>query len=188
MTEVGADSRPAGALIIDAVSLPNGGAVGMAHCPGRNHVDGSERRWNRNLGADLTSIEAWGARALVSLIEAQEFAGLGVPDLAIQIRRRRLDWYHLPIRDMCAPDDDFAPAWAKHGTPISQYLQDGEKIVVHCAGGLGRTGTVVARLLIDFGASPAEAVETVRRARPGAIESTAQENHVLDYVSRVRQA
>lgn len=188
MNKVGADSPPAGALVIDAIRFPSGGKAGMTHCPGRNHTDTLGRRWNGDLAADLTSIEAWGARALVSLIEAQEFAGLGVPDLAIQIRRRRFDWYHLPIRDMCAPDDDFARAWAKHGTPISQYLQDGEKIVVHCAGGLGRTGTIVARLLVDFGASPAEAIETVRRARRGTIESTAQENHVLDYASRVRQA
>jgi ADP-ribosyl-[dinitrogen reductase] hydrolase len=188
MAKVGADSLPAGALIIDAIRFPSGGKVGMTHCPGRNHIDTLGRRWNGDLAADLTSIEAWGARALVSLIEAQEFACLGVPDLAIQIRRSHLDWYHLPIRDMCAPDDDFARAWAKYGTPILQYLQDEEKIVVHCAGGLGRTGTVVARLLIDFGKSPVEAIETVRRARPGTIESTAQENHVLDYVSPVRQA
>lgn len=188
MTEVDPDSAPTGALIFDTVRVPGGGAIGMTHCPGRNHVDTLGRRWNGDLAADLTSIEAWGARALVSLIEAQEFARLGVPDLAIQIRRSHLDWYHLPIRDMCAPDDDFARAWAKYGTPISQYLQDEEKIIVHCAGGLGRTGTVVARLLIDFGKPPVEAIETVRRARPGTIESTAQENHVLDYVSRVRQA
>ncbi len=188
MTEVGTDSPPAGTLIIDSIRFPSGGKAGMTHCPGRNHIDTLGRRWNGDLAADLTSIEAWGARALVSLIEAQEFAGLGVPDLAIQTRRRRLDWYHLPIRDMCAPDDGFARAWAKPGTPILQDLQDGEKIVVHCAGGLGRTGTVVARLLVDFGMPPVDAIETVRRARPGAIESAAQENHVLDYVSRVRQA
>ena len=187
MTEVDPDSASAGALIIDAVRVPGGGAIGMAHCPGRNHVDGLGRRWNRDLGADLSSIEAWGARALVTLIEAREFASLGVPDLAIQIRRRQFDWVHLPIPDMCAPDADFARAWAKSGAPISRYLQDGEKIVVHCAGGLGRTGTVVARLLVDLGMPPAEAIATVRRARPGAIETTVQENHVLDYASRPRK-
>lgn len=188
MTIVGTDSPLAGTLIIDFVRFPGGGKVGMTHCPGRNHTDTLGRRWIGDLAADLTSIEVWGARALVSLIEAHEFEWLGVPDLAIQTRRSRLDWYHLPIRDICAPDDDFARAWAKYGTPILQHLQDGKKIVVHCAGGLGRTGTVVARLLVDFGMSPAEAIETVRRARRGTIESTAQENHVLDYVSRVRQA
>jgi ADP-ribosyl-[dinitrogen reductase] hydrolase len=186
MTELDADSAPAGALIIDSVRLPGGGAVGMVHCPGRNHVDALGRRWNRDLATDLTSIEAWGARALVSLIEMHEFARLGVPEMAIQIRRRRLDWYHLPIRDMGVPDNDFVRAWVKFGAPISQCLQDGGKIVVHCAGGFGRTGTVVARILIDFGMPPAEAVETVRQARPGAIETTAQENHVYDYTSRPR--
>ena len=123
---------------------------------------------------------------MVSLIEMHEFARLGVPEMAIQIRRRRLDWYHLPIRDMGVPDNDFVRAWVKFGAPISQCLQDGGKIVVHCAGGFGRTGTVVARILIDFGMPPAEAVETVRQARPGAIETTAQENHVYDYTSRPR--
>ncbi len=181
MTEVGADSPPAGAPVIDAIRFPSGGQAGMTHCPGRNRIDILGRRWNRDLGADLRSIEAWEARALVSLIEEHEFAWLGVPDLATQIRRHRFDWYQLPIRDTRAPGGDFARAWAKYGTPISQYLQDGGKIVVHCAGGLGRTGTLVARLLVDFGMSPAEAIETVRRARPGAIESSAQERHLLQY-------
>lgn len=188
MIEVGADSPPAGPLMVNSVRFPSGGKAGMTHCPGRNHTATSGPRWQGDLAADLASIEAWGARALVSLIETQEFAQLGVPDLASQVRQRRLDWYHLPIRDRCAPDDDFERAWAKYGPAILQYLQDGEAIVVHCAAGLGRTGTVVARLLIDFGASPAEAIETVRRARPGAIESAAQENHLRDYGSRVRQA
>ncbi len=188
MTELDADSAPAGALIIDSVRLPGGGAVGMVHCPGRNHVDASGRRWNRDLATDLASIEAWGARALVTLIEAREFAPLGIPGLAIQIRRGGLDWYHLPIRNMCAPDADFVRAWAKFGAPILRYLQDGNKIVVHCAGGLGRTGTMAARLLVDFGSPPAKAIEAVRRSRPGAIETAAQENHVLDYAIRIRQA
>ncbi len=183
MTKVSADPPPAGALIISVIRFPGGGQVGMTHCPGRNHIDALGRRWNRELAADLASVEAWGAGALVSLVEAHELAWLGVPDLAIRIRRSRLDWYHLPIRDMCAPDDDFARAWTKYGGPILRSLRDEKKIVVHCAGGLGRTGTVVARLLVDFGMPPAEAIEAVRRARPGAIESTAQENHLLDYAS-----
>ncbi len=179
MTQVDAGSAPEGALIINAVHFPGGGEVGMTHCPGRSHIDSLGRRWNRDLAADLASIEAWGARALVSLIDANEFARLGVPDLATRIQASRLLWHQLPIPDMCAPGDDFARAWAEHGARVLQYLNDGQKIVVHCAGGLGRTGTVTARLLVDFGMSPAQAIETVRRARPGAIETVAQERYVL---------
>ncbi len=159
----------------------------MTHCPGRNHLDAAGRRWSRDLTADLVSIEAWGAAALISLIEEHEFASLGVPDLAARMRSRRLDWYHLPIRDMCAPEGDFTSAWAKYDAPISRTLQEGRKIVVHCAGGLGRTGTVVARFLVDAGMAPANAIETVRRVRPGAIESAAQETHVFEHASRRRR-
>ncbi len=178
------DTPHTGALVIQAVQLPGGGWLGMTHCPGRSHVDATGCRWNRDLTADLATIEAWGAVALISLIETHEFAPLGVPDLAIKMAASRLDWYHLPIRDMCAPDDHFARAWAKCDASIWRILQEREKIVVHCAGGLGRTGTIVARLLVDAGIAPVEAIETVRRARPGAIESTAQEAHVFHYASR----
>jgi len=187
MTKEEPDSRPAGKLTINAIGLASGAKIGMSHCPGRNHLDSQGRRWTGDLAADLVTIEDWGAQALVSLIEAHEYAYLGVPDLASQIQRCHFDWYHLPIQDMGAPDKDFLRAWAKDGPSILQHLRDGKNILVHCAGGLGRTGTLVARLLIDFGMAPVTAIETVRRVRPGAIESTAQEDHILNYHSRSRE-
>lgn len=52
-------------------------------------------------------------------------------------------------------------------------------MVVHCRGGLGRAGTVGARLLVELGVTPAEAIQRVRQARPGAIETRQQERYVL---------
>jgi len=46
-------------------------------------------------------------------------------------------------------------------------------------GGYGRTGMVAARLLIEFGVEPEEAIARVRSARPGAIEMPQQEAWVL---------
>ena len=45
--------------------------------------------------------------------------------------------------------------------------------------GLGRSGMIAAKLLTACGAEPAEAIGLVRRARPGAIETPAQEAYVL---------
>jgi protein-tyrosine phosphatase len=51
----------------------------------------------------------------------------------------------------------------------------GERILLHCAAGLGRTGTVAARLLMMSGQDADSAIKSVRAARSGTIESVTQE-------------
>ena len=55
-------------------------------------------------------------------------------------------------------------------------------------GGMGRAGTVAARLLVERGMSPRAAIHAVRAVRTGAIESRSQEAYVTalgqDYVWR----
>jgi len=57
----------------------------------------------------------------------------------------------------------------------------GQTVVIHCRGGLGRSGTVAAACLVALGHQPADAIELVRSARPGAVESTSQERWVHSY-------
>jgi ADP-ribosyl-[dinitrogen reductase] hydrolase len=89
-----------------------------------------------------------------------------------------IEWHHLPIRDVDVPDDEFEDQWKTSGPRLRSLLLEGKKVVIHCLGGLGRTGTIAARLLVEFGASPAEAIKAVRTARPGAIETTEQQEYV----------
>ena len=57
------------------------------------------------------------------------------------------------------------------GARLRERLRAGERVLVHCRGGLGRAGAVAARLLIEFGATPVTAIAQVRAARPRAIET-----------------
>ena len=58
-------------------------------------------------------------------------------------------------------------------------LRLGFDVLVHCRGGLGRAGTVAARLLVELGTSPDEAIRRVRDARSSyAVETAAQQAHV----------
>lgn len=66
------------------------------------------------------------------------------------------------------------------GVELCALLRDGGRVLVHCRGGLGRAGTVAARLLVELGDPAAVAVECVRQARPGAIETAAQLEYVLN--------
>jgi ADP-ribosyl-[dinitrogen reductase] hydrolase len=58
-------------------------------------------------------------------------------------------------------------------------LGERRHVLLHCMGGLGRSGMVAARLLVELGEEPRTAIQRVRAARPGAIETAAQEAYVL---------
>jgi len=85
---------------------------------------------------------------------------------------------HLPIRDVGTPGPEFEEHWAAYSERLRQRLSAGENILVHCRGGLGRAGMVSARLLVESGVEPEAAIERVRAARPGAIETPRQEEWV----------
>lgn len=167
---------------IDAVPAGTGGLIGMTFCPGKHQQQAMTGTWERDLLTDLRAIQAWGAVAVISLIEDHEFKELGVESLGRTVNALGLAWHHLPIPDMHAPDAAWESRWASAGPRIRGILQGGGRVVVHCKGGLGRAGTVAARLLIDFGQAPAAAIGCVRAARPGAIETHQQEVYLRGLV------
>ncbi len=140
--------------------------------------------WARDLSLDLDAIQSWGASAVVTLVEAHELVSLGVPDLGDRVRERGIDWHHLPIVDLNAPDKGFEATWPTVAATLRQRVTAGGRVLVHCRGGLGRAGTVAACLLVEFGVTPDEAIQPVRIARPNAIETSAQERYVRAYRPR----
>lgn len=68
--------------------------------------------------------------------------------------------------------------WQDAGPALRARSRAGERIMIHCRGGQGRTGTLAARLLVESVVEPKRAIARVRDARPGAIETSAQEQHV----------
>jgi len=136
-------------LQIDAVAVPRPpGLVGMTLCPGKKDPYAKFGAWDRDLTADLQVVRDWGASTLVTLIEAHEFWLLGVPGLGRQATRE-FRWLWLPIADGGVPDRDFEDRWtAEAGPELHRRLEAGERVLVHCRAGLGRTGTIAARLLV----------------------------------------
>ena len=98
------------------------------------------------------AIRDWGASAVVTLIEEHEFAMLGVQALPDAFREAGIEWHHLPVTDVHAPDQRFEIRWGYAGARLRERLRAGERVLVHCRGGLGRAGSVAARLLVEFGA------------------------------------
>jgi protein-tyrosine phosphatase len=69
---------------------------------------------------------------------------------------------------------------------IVGHMTRGETVVVHCRGGLGRSGTIAACVLVARGRAPREAIHLVRNARPGAVEVADQEEFVARSVRPLR--
>lgn len=166
-------------LRIDSVRPDRGrGRIGMSLCPGKKEVNAFSGTWDRDLDLDLMKIRDWGACAVVSLMEKEEMQWYGVADLPDRTRALGMRHLHLPIVDMDIPDTQFGENWIEYGAELRALLLAGESIVIHCLGGLGRTGTITARLLIELGTETDEAISRVRTARPGAIQSVIQEAYV----------
>lgn len=77
----------------------------------------------------------------------------------------------IPIKDFTAPTleqfEEFLEA-------VNHALNKG-KVVMHCEGGTGRTGTMAAAYWINKGLSAKEAIEKVRQNRCHAVEMPGQE-------------
>lgn len=167
-------------LRIDEVSIANyAGKLGLTFCPGKHTQGIYSGTWQRNLEEDLNTIQQWGAHSLISLMELFEFPLLGLHQFPQSLDKSRLQWIHLPITDMAIPGSGFEEQWQEKSKQVHQLLKDGEKIVIHCRGGLGRTGLLAARILVEAGIAPRDAVTSVRQARPHSIETYAQEHYIL---------
>ena len=171
-------------LRIDAVVAPGApGLIGMTLCPGKKDPYVAYGAWDRDLQADLLAIRAWGASTIVSLLEDHEFELLGLTDFEARVTQA-FRWHWLPIPDGGVPDESFEAMWTVDGPDLRGRLVAGERVLIHCRAGLGRTGLVASRLLVECGMTPTDAIRAVRRARPGTVETTVQERYVRQLTQR----
>lgn len=125
------------------------------------------------LDDDLAWLKEQGIDAVLSLTET--------PLAPEALARHDLVALHLPVQDMTPP----TPGQLVRALEfIDEQHALGQAVVAHCLMGQGRTGTVLAAYLIRGGASPAEALRTVREVCTGAVESPAQERALYAFAER----
>ena len=152
------------------------GELGLTICPGRNDR-------GRTVESDLDALEAMGVTCIVGLLPEAEMEWAGVTSLPTEARARGIEYIQEPILDQRVPTLEVMEALVDK---IQDRLscEDG-KVVVHCMGGLGRSGTVAACALVaypDYKESAPAAIQAVRDARsPRAVETVLQQDFVAEF-------
>ena len=141
------------------------GRIGITLCPGKYQPVSWSGGWNRDLDIDISAIEDSGATLVVSLVEETEMKDLGVQGLGKAILARELEWIHIPFEDTTAPDYKWMKVFDSVAPSIRASIKNGNSIVIHCKGGLGRAGTVAALLMCSMGMDVFAALELIRDVR-----------------------
>lgn len=160
--------------------LPNGGRLGLGCCPGHRLTPLAVMPRRGSLDADLARIAAWKPHMVLTLMEEDELAYVGITlkVMSETFARYGVSWLHLPIPNLQPPDERFETAWIDLWPKLDAALGQGERLFLHCYAGLGRTGTVASLILMQYGFSARDAIRMVRAARPGSIETLGQEHYL----------
>jgi protein-tyrosine phosphatase/nicotinamidase-related amidase len=164
----------AGPLRLDFVpeAAMGDGGLALTLLPGR-------RDYGRTLDRDLAAIQAGGVSHVCSLLSPDELDRHGVSDLAAATEAVGLEHRHLIVLDQAVPSLEQMRGLVRW---MQRAIQGGGRVLLHCVGGLGRSGTAAACYLVARGMNPDDAIAAVRRARsPRAIESALQERFVRGF-------
>lgn len=119
--------------------------------------------------ADFAALRHWHPDLVLTVTSAEELAQTA-PTLAADLQQAGIDWLHFPIPDYSLP----VAGWPALSKLLHARLKAGQRLLVHCMGGCGRSGTILLRLMVEAGEPPQTALTRLRAVRPCAVETDAQ--------------
>lgn len=133
--------------------------------------------------ADMQAAHENSVDIIVSLVEQHEVDAVGTCSLAEACALFHMKSIHYEIRDKWIPTD--SGRFIEHVLlPIIAALQAGQKVLVHCNGGKGRTGTAVAAVLMSSWVGNEdrctfdEAIFRMRSVRDGMLKNPLQQFYI----------
>jgi protein-tyrosine phosphatase len=149
------------------------GLIGISPAPGRS---GSNR-------PDLQLIIDWAPVLVVRMTEMDELDRIGAPGLADDLALAGIGWRHLPIKDFGSPSGATLAAWPDASRRLRADLSEGQRVLVHCMGGCGRSGMIALRLLCELGEVSEAGLRRLRAVRQCAVETEDQLRWAFDGAS-----
>ena len=97
------------------------------------------------------------------------------------LQQSGLAFLYLPTEDHCAITQPMLDDWLAF---VSPYLDRGERVLVHCEHGIGRSATLALCVLVSRGLAPLEALELAKSRRSLVSPSPAQYHAWVEWLAR----
>ena len=128
--------------------------------------------WGQPRGAGMKTLRAHGITAVVNMRSEYDY-----PKLAMI---HELKYLRLPTEDNGAPA---LADLAKGVEFVTDEIDNGGRVYVHCWEGVGRSAAMAAAYLVSKGSTPGEAWKRIRKARPFIRPNAAQIKRIEEYAA-----
>ena len=125
----------------------------------------------------IASIASDGIQQVVSLLEPAEANALGLGTEAQLVAEQSMAFVSFPIPDMGLPAS--VSAFAGLARDLYRQVDAGVNTLVHCRGGVGRSGLLAAAVLLHCDLDPRQACEKITRIRGLRVPETREQGDWL---------
>lgn len=129
---------------------------------GGDWLEDEARAWHRS-GVDV----------VVSLLEPEEEAQLNLAGEREAAERNGIHFVSFPVVDRGVPSSVHATVSLLRS--ITNALESGKTVAVHCRQGIGRSGMIAAAVLMSTGSTPDAAIDAVTTARGLTVPETPEQ-------------
>ena len=124
---------------------------------------------------EFSGLSNMGVTVLVSLLEVSEACDVGLQAEQHYCEKNGIRFVHYPIPDRGVPSNKIT--FEKLVVALSEFLRQGNGVVIHCRAGIGRSGLLAACVLVrrEKGVSVEKAIERISTARRVVIPDTEEQ-------------
>jgi ADP-ribosyl-[dinitrogen reductase] hydrolase len=137
--------------------------------------------WDRDMGV----IKEEGISLIITLMMPEELSEFGMGNIGSVASDNDIAWVQIPIVDGDIPSEKQEYSIRELINIIKHHVDAGLKVLIHCRGGLGRTGTIAGCYLTSCGVPLKETYAMLINARGTMCpENDLQRKYIKDFTER----